>query len=199
MQRLKLLLVAGVFAVGGCAATGGEQAASVPARLTGQTTPGLVPAEFRQAEVFAIDGAGPLPLDKRYAELSDRDRSIYRSWYHGLGDKDVPPFPENGFSNLYEEVVGSSYRNFGGSRRAGIRARYYVLVHVDDHGTAHSIEVARVALTGARVLNYDIPENERYFLGKVFMGEKYQPGLCDGEPCPMDLAVLVNLVPNPPL
>jgi hypothetical protein len=51
---------------------------------------------YGSAEIFTLEKAGPLPLDKRFDQLSPEQIGILRSWYKDLGPDDEPPFPEQG-------------------------------------------------------------------------------------------------------
>lgn len=163
-----------------------------PVELQGVTVSSrtLKTPEYGEGEIFYINGAAPLPLDKTYEQLTDQQRQLYRSWYSGLGENDEPPFPAGGMTNLFEQTVSMRNTGFGPAAvRYGVDGWYFVLVHVDENGIAHSIEISRVG-------NYEPSDMVKKFLGTVYMSQKYRPGRCNGIPCAMDFGVSINMTPR---
>ncbi len=191
-----------VLALGACATNAGDPAASPPAAaadsapVAGPDPHALKDPEYGGSEVFAIVGAAPLPVDKRFEELSEEQKSVYRSWYQNLGSNDDPPFPENGLLNLYQQTIGlhNKFAQSHGGRR-GTVGRYFIVVPVDEHGVAHSIAIRKVGANGIHG-NFEPDEGIANYLAAVFMREKYRPAQCGGAPCAMDFAVSLNLVPD---
>jgi hypothetical protein len=196
-------LILALLALGACAANNGDQPTSPPAGAVADAAASATPdphalknPEYGGTETFAIVGAEPLPLDKRYEELSDEQKGVYRSWYQNLGSNDAPPFPENGLLNLYQQTMGihQIYIHRSGGRY-GIVGRYVVVVPVDEHGVAHSIAIRKVGAYGVHG-NLEPDDGLAKYLAAIFMREKYRPAQCGGAPCAMDFAVSLNLVPD---
>lgn len=164
---------------------------AIPTELEGVTVSNhtLKTAEYGQAELFSINGADPLPLDKSYEQLTNEQRQLYRSWYSGLGTNDDPPFPEGGLMKLFERTVSMHYPQAGHfANHYNVEGLYFILVHVDEHGRAHSAEISEVG-------NFEPDEFVKRFLGTVFLSQKYRPGRCNGIPCAMDFGVSINMIP----
>lgn len=163
-----------------------------PVELEGVTvvSRALKTPEYGEGEIFSIDRAAPLPLDKTYEQLTEEQKQLYRSWYVSLGENDEPPFPEGGMMNLFERTVSMHNLGFGSvAWRYGVEGRYFVLAHVDEKGVAHSIEISQVG-------NFEPTDLVKNFLGAVYMSQKYKPGRCNGIPCAMDFGVSINLTPR---
>ncbi|MDB5973418.1 MAG: hypothetical protein JWR07_178 [Nevskia sp.] len=163
-----------------------------PVELEGVTVVSrtLKTPEYGEGEIFSINRAAPLPLDKTYEQLTEEQRHLYRSWYVSLGENDEPPFPEGGMMNLFERTISMHNLGFGSlAGRYGVEGRYFVLAHVDEKGVAHSIEISQVG-------NFEPTDLVKNFLGAVYMSQKYKPGRCNGTPCAMDFGVSINMTPR---
>jgi hypothetical protein len=120
----------------------------------------------------AIVEGGDLPYDKKYEELSPKQKAILRSYYSSdLSERDVPPFPLHGLQALYGKVA-VAHQRIGEFAPAG---ELDMDVQIDAAGIAQSVEVRKV-FPDKEFLNY---------VAGVVMAAQYKPATCDGKPCAM--------------
>lgn len=140
----------------------------------------LKQANYGYGEVFTPQGATPLPLDRRYEELTTEQKGTLRSWYKNLGPNDEPPYPEQGLQDLYEKLISPHYMH-------EVYGEIFVVAHVDAQGTAHSAAILPAG-------NYVMRDEVNQYFASILMAQKYQPGKCNGTPCPMDFGISIRYV-----
>ncbi len=138
----------------------------------------LKEANYGYGEIFTLQAFAPLPLDKRYDELTADQKGMLRSWYKNLGPDDEPPYPEQGLQDLYEKLIGAhhGYQVYG---------QIFVVAHIDALGVAHSAAILPAG-------NYVMRDEVNQYFASVLMKQKYKPGKCNGTPCAMDFGVSIN-------
>jgi hypothetical protein len=116
-----------------------------------------------------------LPFDKGFAQLTEAQQNIVKSYYVSMGPGDEPPFPEAGLAKIFGALqqVHSRLQEEG----------YLDLgVMVDAQGVAKSIKV------------YATPDQQvARAMANVLVLQKYKPALCKGQPCEQEFPLRVNL------
>ena len=108
----------------------------------------------------------PIPLNRRYAEMTAEERRLVKSQYEPMAD-DEPPCPVNGLGPVYADVqkVVQKLQGVGPMSFA---------VDVNSDGEATAVTVMLAA----------DPQLTRT-VASVLMLTKYKPAICAGRPCAM--------------
>ncbi|WP_167086002.1 MORN repeat-containing protein [Massilia frigida] len=108
-----------------------------------------------------------VPFNASYAQLSEQQRRLVRSWYRMLDDSDEPPYPLRGTGGIFRTIQELNARD----PAEGVLT---MVVMVDSEGNAQSVDV------------YLSPNPYMTKLAAyVAMKEKYQAARCSGKPCAM--------------
>ena len=119
----------------------------------------------------------PIPVDKRYEELSADQQRIVRDEYVRLGAQDEPPYPRNGMTPILGEVARIQARGLG----TGI---LHLAVKVDARGEPQGVAVLRS------------PDNAvAHGVAYALMDSRYKPAKCDGKPCAGDFSFKYDFEP----
>lgn len=158
----RLALIAAVAALSGAA--GAEEASYA---FKDQPRTG---SHIRRTVAFA-----PIPFDKRYADLSELQKSIVRATYERMGPGDEPPFPANGLNPVFRKLARLEKEAM---RPGPIKAS----VLVDPAGTALSVRI------------HTAP-NEALgdYVAQLLLEQRYKPALCGGQPCSQDFLLAATL------
>lgn len=114
-----------------------------------------------------VEAKSLIPFAKRFHQLSDKQRKIYRTNFPGIEDNEVPPFPLNGFIELYKPIIKGHARTGGGGDLT-------LLATIDKEGNVDSLAI------------YSQPSKKLGDLATTVMfNTKFKPATCDGEPCEM--------------
>ncbi len=110
----------------------------------------------------------PIPINKRYRELTAAEKSIIHGWYENIEPDDEPPFPADGLRSIYVAVA---------------KAQARLLV------TGTLLLVATVGadgeVTSVKAVGSPSPEMTQFASGVLIL-TKFKPALCKGVPCTMD-------------
>jgi len=113
----------------------------------------------------------PLPINKKYEELSEAERAIVRGWYASLAPEDEPPFPLEGTRAIHDQVRK-------GQEKLLVKGELFLIATVEPDG-----EVSKVETIGA-----PSPGMTKY-AAAVLLLTKFKPGVCGGRPCRMEFPV----------
>lgn len=115
-----------------------------------------------------VDATSPIPFNKKYAELSDEQRKIFRDSYGGLADTEKPPFPIEGTQAIYKPIIKGHYD----IARAG---NLFLIAMVDKNGKVENVSV------------YESPaDSMTQYATNVLFNTEFEPATCDGAPCKME-------------
>lgn len=121
----------------------------------------------------SISAHASLPFDKRYYELTQIQRDIYRSKFDSIGVNQVPPFPRNGLKDVYRPLIDANDK--------GLRGLLNVNVTINKRGEVVDLVVI------------DSPSNKlAKASAEVIRNTQFDPGYCAGEPCKMTLPIQIN-------
>jgi hypothetical protein len=120
--------------------------------------------------------ANRYPLDRPYSRFTPEEKARLRAEYESMPEEDEPPFPEQGFRPIIEQIA----RMIPLLRVEGY---IHINVTVDKDGKATKFDL----------MKYPSNESARsvaYLLSQA----KYKPAVCSGQPCEMQLPFRANLV-----
>ena len=124
-------------------------------------------------------GAGfPIPVKRRYEQLTPEQKVIVHSWYEHLEPGDEPPFPADGLAPLYNAIER-------GQRKLLVRGELQMAVTVGPEGKA----------TEVQVLKSPNPAMTQ-FAASVLLLTKYKPAVCKGQPCKMQFPLSLRFDPG---
>ena len=115
-----------------------------------------------------IEAKSYIPFKKRYHQLTDEQKSIYRLNFEGIQDNEIPPFPKKGMRDIYTPLVKGHARQGGGGFLA-------LVATVNKKG---DVEKVVVLLQPSKKLG-DLAI-------AVLFNTKFKPAKCDGKPCEME-------------
>ena len=134
------------------------------------TLKGTAPAGAR---LHSINAHANLPFDKRYYELTQEQRDLYRARFDSISATQIPPFPRNGLQAVYKPLMDANLR--------GVRGQLNVNVEIDASGQ----------VSGFTVLN--APSKQLAKMSeKILRSTQFDPGYCAGEPCKMTFPVQIS-------
>jgi hypothetical protein len=110
----------------------------------------------------------PIPVDKRYEELTSEERQVVRDEYVRLGARDEPPYPREGMTPILSEVARIQRTNRG----PGL---LHLAVRVDARGEPQGVAILSTP---------DVPI--AHGVSYALMKTRYKPAMCDGAPCAGD-------------
>jgi len=124
-------------------------------------------------------GAGfPIPVKRRYDQLTPEQKAVVHSWYEHLGPGDEPPFPADGLAPVFDAIQR-------GQRKLMVRGDLEMVVTVGPDGKATEVQVMKS------------PSQEMtQFAGSVLLLTKYKPAVCKGKPCKMQFPVSLRFDPD---
>lgn len=117
---------------------------------------------------------GPLPFNKRYAELTTEERKLFKSNYVDMPEADEPPFPANGLASLYRRL-------YDVQRMLLVEGELDMDVDVAPDGKARAVSVRRSPS----------PEITQA-AAAILVFEPYKPAICSGQPCAMMFPLRVS-------
>jgi hypothetical protein len=120
----------------------------------------------------------PIPVKRRYDQLTPEQKAIVHSWYEHLEPGDEPPFPADGLAPLYDAIQR-------GQRKLMVRGELQMAVTVEPGGKA----------TEVQVLKSPSPEMTQ-FAASVLLLAKYKPAVCKGQPCRMQFPLSLRFDPD---
>jgi hypothetical protein len=125
-----------------------------------------------------IASSQSFPLNKKWSELSEHDRAVFRSQYEDMPDTDEPPYPIDGMAPIFRQLSVEA-------GRAGVYGVFIIDVTVNPQGKGTKVTLIKYStVEAAKVLAY------------VLVHTKYKPAVCHGKPCIMDFPFSVKLVPG---
>jgi hypothetical protein len=115
-----------------------------------------------------IEATSPIPFNKKFEHLNDRQMAILRSYFEGLKKTDTPPFPKKGIKEIYGPLIK-------GHKKIGGGGDLLVYAEINDKGLVNKVTV------------YESPSQKLADLATTIMfNTKFKPPTCDGDPCTMD-------------
>jgi hypothetical protein len=121
--------------------------------------------------------AGPVPLSKTYAELSDEEKQALKAGYEKMGATDEPPFPAKGLMPILS-LVRKAHEGSALKYQGPLALK--VMVGVD-----------------GKPIGYKVEETPSADLANVaaaaLMQQFYKPAHCNGAPCQMMYSFSVEL------
>jgi hypothetical protein len=116
------------------------------------------------------------PLDKKYGEMNDKEKSGIRARYGAaLATGDEPPFPINGMKPIVTQLAQAGAR----SQQVG---NLEFIVNVAANGAPVSVTMFK-----------STSEKMTKFLNAMFMQQRFKPAVCGGVACPMAFYYATNL------
>lgn len=110
----------------------------------------------------------PIPINKRYEELSAEEKNSLNQSYESMGPGDEPPFPADGLKPIHQALAKAQQKLL-------VRGEIVLIATVAPDGN-----VAQVRAVGS-------PNAEMArFASTVLLLTKFKPARCKGEPCKMD-------------
>ena len=107
----------------------------------------------------------PIPINRRYEELSTEQRRVVRDDYIKLGAHDEPPYPRDGMMPILSLVARIQAKN-------AATGLLHLVVRVNSKGEPEGVAALRSpddAIAKA--------------VASMLMMSSYKPALCDGNPC----------------
>ncbi len=122
-----------------------------------------------------------VPVDKRWEELLTSQQALFkRSWYDDMPEADEPPYPLEGPSSLFADIVKVQ-------NAANISGNLYATVLVDETGKATQVSF------------HEIPnEALKDVLAFVLLKPAFKPAKCGGKPCAMEYPVTASFARREP-
>jgi len=117
----------------------------------------------------------PVPLNKRYADLTAEQQRIVKSEYESMGENDEPPYPINGLAPIFRAI-------HQGQKKVLAEGPLVLYVDIDATGEATSVSI---------VQSPD-PDLGKYAAG-ILLLHKYKPALCNGVACKMQFPFRVTM------
>ena len=117
----------------------------------------------------------PIPVNKRYEELSSGERQIVRDEYVRLGARDEPAYPRDGMTPILRQVARIQSLNLG-------TGPLHLAVRVDAHGEPQGVAVLSSPDTALA-----------HGVAFALMNARYKPAKCDGVPCAGDFSFRYKL------
>ncbi len=118
----------------------------------------------------------PLPLDKRYDELTPEELAQVRSAYKLMGPGDEPPYPKDGMKPIAGQIARlEGVMNVGGPIK--------LVVRIDRNGEAQGVAAYKspeASLTSA--------------VAYVLMKAAYKPAKCGGKDCDGEFLFEMNFL-----
>lgn len=115
-----------------------------------------------------VEARSPIPFNKRFDQLSERQMAIYRADFDGLKDTDTPPFPKKGLKEIYIPLIK-------GHKRIGGSGDLLAYAEINEKGGVNKVTV------------YMSPSKKLADLTTtVLFNTKFRPPSCNGDPCIMD-------------
>jgi hypothetical protein len=119
----------------------------------------------------------PIPINKRYEDLTGEQQRMVRDDYVSLSARDEPPYPRDGMMPILGEVARIQAKGKG----SGL---LHLAVRVDSRGQPQDVAVLRSP-------DHAISQAVSY----VLMRSAYKPAKCDGAPCASDFSFKYYLDP----
>lgn len=136
----------------------------------------------------------PLPLDKSYAELTEAQKQIARSYNGDLSQDDHPAYPKKGLTSLYSPLMDQSRIHlYKGSELADRAFSIHTYVPPKE---GNLLAVATITAAGkvesVNVLESTSKEQAEYAV-EVLRQTEFDPGTCDGEACQSEYLLQLKL------
>lgn len=120
-------------------------------------------SKFRPVEVES-----PIPVDKRYSELTEEQKNIFRAGYGVLSASEQPPFPKKGLESIYKPLIE-------GHTKVARGGTLFLIAMVNEKGKVENVAV------------YESPADMMTQLANtVLFSTEFDPASCDGKPCKME-------------
>ena len=115
-----------------------------------------------------IEAESFIPFNKKFKKLTNEQRKLYRSNFHGILDHQIPPFPKKGMQRIYDSIILGHGRYGGGGQLS-------LLATINKKGAVEKVAI------------YSQPSKQLGELAMaVLFNTKFQPATCDGKPCEME-------------
>jgi TonB family protein len=125
-------------------------------------------------KIQPIDARSVIPFDKRYFELSDSEKEIFRAKFENISSTEIPPFPRSGLKAIYKPLI-EQFKNLSAHGSLSLKVR------VDENG---------------RVTDFTVLQSPTKRLTrasqKILQNTLFDPAFCEGEPCEMDFPVTIE-------
>lgn len=108
-----------------------------------------------------------IPLNRRYAELDEAEKTALQSMYEDMKPGDEPPFPADGLLPVFNAIKK-------GMEAYSARGELDLLVDVDSQGRATHVSA-----------HGKVDPDMAKFAARVLMATSFKPAVCSGQPCKM--------------
>ena len=122
-----------------------------------------------------VEAESYIPFKKKYHQLTDEQRHLFRLNFKNIQDDEVPPFPQKGMRKIYTPLV-KGHARVGGSGFLALTAT------IDEKG---NVDKVAILLQPTKKLG-DLAV-------AVMFNTKFKPATCDGMPCEMDFPFELEL------
>ena len=110
----------------------------------------------------------PIPINKKYEELSAEEKDTLNQSYEAMGPGDEPPFPADGLKPIHQAIAKAQQKHL-------FRGELVLIATVAADGN----------VTQVKAIGSPSPDMTR-FASTVLLLTKFKPARCKGEPCKMD-------------
>jgi hypothetical protein len=115
-----------------------------------------------------------LPLNRRWADLSDAEKALVRANYDGMPAVDEPPFPAQGLMPIFDAIKR-------GADKQGPLGTLTLVADVDSAGKVRHVDTfGKVDAEFAR------------FASQVLIATPFKPALCAAQACNMQYVLRVQ-------
>jgi len=115
-----------------------------------------------------VEAESPIPFNKRFDQLTEKQMRIYRADFPGMGTNDTPPFPKKGMRAIYKPIIKGHER----LARGGVLT---LIAKINEQGGVDEVAI------------YESPMKELSDLATTVMfNTEFVPPTCDGKPCKME-------------
>lgn len=118
----------------------------------------------------------PIPVDRRYDQLTAEQKAIVHSWYERIEPGDEPPYPADGLAPMF----GAIQR---GQQKLMVRGDLEVVVSVDSSGKAIDVQVLKSP--GSEMAE---------FVGSILLMTEFKPAICRELTCQMQFPVSIRFI-----
>ena len=142
--------------------------ASATAQQSNPTYPLRAPPSVHDGAIaYHLTRESPIPLYKRYAELTAEERAVLKRNWEPMPEEDEPPFPLRGLRPIHAALA---------KIQGYLQGEGDLTLILSVSATGEVTEVKALGAPGADVINA---------AATVLFDTRFKPGVCGGQPCAM--------------
>ncbi|NRF72476.1 energy transducer TonB [Aquincola sp. S2] len=116
----------------------------------------------------------PIPINKRYEELTASEKALVNQVYENVQPGDEPPFPADGLKPIHEAMRKAQAKLL-------VEGDLILIVTVGPNGSPTAVKV--IGSPSAEMTN---------FAATVLLLTRFKPAVCQGSPCQMQFPFAFN-------